>query len=76
VVTCLGIGFLAIYVVSALLRLPQHHWWPLVPGGILAVVGVLLLSGAYVGDALRWWPVVLVVVGALLIGQALLRARR
>ena len=50
-------GFIAIWVVSVLLRRVDRDWprgtsrdavravwWPLIPGGILALVGVIVLT--------------------------------
>lgn len=34
----LGIGFVAIYLIDVLVR-GKSHWWPLIPGVILAVSG-------------------------------------
>jgi hypothetical protein len=49
----------------------ETHWWPLIPGGIMAAIGGALLIG---GPALaimeffgRVWPVLLIVAGAYLI---------
>jgi hypothetical protein len=69
-------GFLAIWVVGALLRLPDNHWWPFIPGGILALVGVMQLADARVGGGIRLWPLVIVALGVLIIGRALLDQRR
>jgi hypothetical protein len=68
-------GFLAIWAISALLRLPENHWWPFIPGGILAIVGVVQLADADVFGALRWWPLILIVVGALIVANAVRRPR-
>jgi hypothetical protein len=68
-------GFLAIWVVSALLRLPENHWWPLIPGGIVAVIGTIQLADADVFGALRWWPLVLIAAGALIVVNASRRSR-
>ena len=47
------------------------QWWPLIPGGILAAVGAILLLGGFglqlltlVGVA---WPLILVVIGVYLL---------
>ncbi len=63
----LGLGFLAIYFVD--MRVRGHtHWWPLVPGGILLVSG--LLSG--LAEIVRFLlPIIVLVVGALLLANAL-----
>ena len=37
-------GFLGIWVIGSIYRLPQNHWWPLIPGGILTLVGLVQLS--------------------------------
>lgn len=63
-------GFLGIWVLGSIYRLPQNHWWPLIPGGILTLVGVVQLARADVEGAIRLWPIVLVVGGALIIGRA------
>jgi hypothetical protein len=66
-------GFLTIFVISSLLRLPENHWWPFIPGGILALVGGIQASEA---SALRWWPLILVAIGALIIANTLRSQRR
>ncbi|MBZ0286339.1 MAG: hypothetical protein K8I30_01895, partial [Anaerolineae bacterium] len=42
--------------------------WPLIPGGILALVGVLLFIGGGALNLLEWlgklWPLALIAVGA------------
>jgi hypothetical protein len=73
VVLSLGLGFVAIYAISLLLGLPEAHWWPLIPGGIILFVGVVIMSGPVIGDAMRWWPVALIAVGLLVVARALLR---
>lgn len=66
-------GFLGIWVLGSLYRLPQNHWWPLIPGGILTLVGLVQLSRADVGGAIRLWPIILIVLGAVVVGRALQR---
>jgi hypothetical protein len=66
-------GFLAIWAISTLLRLPDAHWWPFIPGGILAFIGLVQLSDAGV---LRWWPIILVAIGAFVIANSVRRSRR
>lgn len=68
VVLGLGAGFLAIYVIDNLFG-AHPHWWPLIPGGILAVVGgAQAIGGTAAADAVaRWWPAVLIVVGVLVL---------
>jgi hypothetical protein len=68
-------AFLAIWLLGAIYRLPQNHWWPLIPGGILTLAGLERFGRAEVGGSIGWWPIVLVVLGALIIGRALGRRR-
>jgi hypothetical protein len=68
----LATGFVAIWLISTLLRLPGSHWWPFIPGGILAFVGLLQLTDA---AALRWWPLILVAIGLVIIASATRRAQ-
>jgi hypothetical protein len=66
-------GFLGIWVIGSIYRLPQNHWWPLIPGGILTLVGLVQLSRSDMDHALRLWPIILVVIGALVLGRTLVR---
>lgn len=68
VVLGLGGGFLAIYVIDTLFG-AHPHWWPLIPGGILTVVGgSQAIGGTAAADAVaRWWPAVLIVVGVFVL---------
>ncbi len=67
----LGLGFLAIWPTFTM---PQRqHPWPLYPGGILTGLGLLFWMAEYevlgltmesLSSILRWWPLILVVIGA------------
>ena len=67
-----GLGFLFIYLVDMLVSGSSTRWWPLIPGGILTLVGAGIAQQA---EALRqlalWWPVLLVVLGALILVERL-----
>jgi hypothetical protein len=52
----LASGFLTIWIVSVLMSLAQRHWWPLVPGSVLLIVGLYVLAEA-AGAALAAWLV-------------------
>lgn len=61
----IGIGFAMIYVIDRLTT-STAHWWPLIPGGVLLIIGLSSLAGS-VGDYL--WPGLLIAAGiALVIG--------
>ncbi len=80
-------GFIAIWVVSLLLRrvdrdwprgssrdAAQALWWPLIPGGILALVGVIVLAeSGFESDLLRWWPLLIIGAGIVVLVSALSR---
>lgn len=70
VVLGLGLGFLLIALLTSS-RMPAW-WWPLVPGGVLTIVGLAGLREAegLLGDIARWWPGVLVLLGVWLIVRA------
>jgi Na+/H+ antiporter NhaD/arsenite permease-like protein len=61
----LGLGFIAIYVVSLLYE-RKNRWWPLIPGGVL-----ILLNVPRVGDTVDFffdnWPLILIIVGVLIL---------
>ncbi len=75
VVLGLGLGFLSIWAVGRLLRVARHHWWPLVPGGILTAVGASLVLEAQAIPVLDLWPVVLVAVGLLVLHRTTVATR-
>ena len=69
-----ALGWGLITVLSALVS-DRPHWWALIPGGLLAVIGASLLAGglapqvlAAIGGA---WP-----IGLIVLGLYLLLARR
>ncbi len=69
-------GFLGIWVIGSIYRLSQNHWWPLIPGGILTLIGLVQMTRTDVAGALRLWPVILIVLGAFLLAQAITRRDR
>ncbi len=80
-------GFIAIWVVSVLIRrvdkdwprgesrdAAQALWWPLIPGGILTLVGVIVLAEeGFESDLLRWWPLLIIGAGLVVLVSALSR---
>lgn len=76
VVLGLGLGFIGIWVIGALARVEGNHWWPFVPGGILASVGAALLIGGQAIDLLAFWPVVLIAIGIVVLGRAVMELRQ
>jgi len=66
----LGLGFLCIYVIDARWR-HMPAGWPLIPGGVITVIGLLVAAGesGLLAAAGRWWPVVLILVGVYLLLQ-------
>jgi hypothetical protein len=61
-----GLGWGLITLLSAIFT-DEVHWWPLIPGGILALIGGMLLVGGVALEVLdligRWWPLSLVGLG-------------
>jgi hypothetical protein len=80
-------GFIAIWVVSMLLRradkdwprgasrdAAQALWWPLIPGGILVIVSLIALAeSGFESDLLRWWPLLIIAAGIVILLAALFR---
>lgn len=61
----IGTGFVGIYVIDRLTT-TSAHWWPLIPGGILLIIGISSVAGA---SADLVFPALLVVAGiALVVG--------
>jgi hypothetical protein len=65
-----GGGFALISLLSALFT-PDKHWWALIPGAIMALIGGALLIGGTALTVLEivgtYWPVVLIVLGAYIL---------
>ena len=66
-------GFLGIWVIGSIYRLPQNPWWPLIPGGILTIIGLVQMTSTDLAGALRLWPVILIVLGAFVLAKAITR---
>ncbi|HEX9067721.1 MAG TPA: hypothetical protein VF807_03045 [Ktedonobacterales bacterium] len=70
---CMGLGFLLIMPLQRYFtKSDGFPWWPAIPGGVLAIIGLSLLGGA--GDTFlvwlsRLWPIAVILVGlAILYG--------
>ena len=61
-----ALGWVSITVASALFT-DEVQWWPLIPGGIMALIAVAAFGFAPGGAVLefvgQWWPVLLIAVG-------------
>ena len=64
----LGLGFIAIFVIQLIVA-RQSHWWSLIPGGILVLVGVA--EGVPQAQVLfeKGWPLILVLIGLLILAS-------
>jgi hypothetical protein len=63
-------GWALITILTAILT-NETHWWPLIPGGIMAVIGGSIMIGGLFNDALvllgKIWPVFLIVGGVYIL---------
>jgi hypothetical protein len=75
IVLGLGLGFLAIWVIGGIMRVAQNHWWPVIPGGILVVLGGALLIGDQAVSLLDYWGVAIIVVGLFVLWRAFVEGR-
>jgi hypothetical protein len=66
-------GWALITLLSAIFT-DETHWWPLIPGGIMAVIGVAVITNGallnLLGLLAQGWPLILIGVGLFLIYQA------
>jgi hypothetical protein len=62
----IGIGFVMIFVVDRLTD-GSAHWWPLIPGGILLVIGLSSIGGSFADIAALFWPALLIIAGLVLV---------
>ena len=67
-------GFVAIWLLGLLFHLPERHPWPLIPGGILALIGVATALGPAGRQALellgQLWPLILIAIGVWVLVRA------
>ena len=70
IVLGLGLGFAAIWVIGSIARVAENHWWPLIPGGVLALIGALLLIGGQAVNLLDYWGLAIVALGLLVLWRA------
>lgn len=75
IVLGLGLGFLSIWVIGALAHVEEHRPWPLIPGGILSVIGAALIVGGTAGDLIQYWPVILIAIGLVVLWRAVVEVR-
>lgn len=68
-VLAIGLGFLAIYAVDVLVNSTAIRWWPLIPGGLMLVVGTGIASESQgpVRQLQVWAPSVLIALGLLIL---------
>ncbi|HXF82458.1 MAG TPA: hypothetical protein VNN19_06880 [bacterium] len=61
----LGLGFIAVFLLGRLRGRWAADWWPLIPGGILAAIGLLLAAdqAGLLRMVGRWWPLVPIALG-------------
>lgn len=82
-------GFIAIWIISTLMHsadrgwpdgdskdVARALWWPLIPGGILALIGLIVLAeDGFESDLLRWWPLLIIGAGLIVLISSLRRRR-
>lgn len=68
-----ALGWVLIVVLTAVFT-TKTHWWPLIPGGIMAFIGLAVLFGGFFMRALELlgllWPIALVILGIYILYQA------
>jgi hypothetical protein len=65
---CFALGWFLITALTALVT-SKTLWWPLIPGGVMAVTGIFLISANqwFIQYASLIWPVVLIMLGFYLV---------
>jgi hypothetical protein len=68
----LGFGFIGVWLIGLLMRIPETSFWPLVPGAILILVGMVVLAGSETAvDFELLWPLALIGLGVIVLIGAL-----
>jgi hypothetical protein len=71
VVLGLGLGFLGILALQTFAREVGNRWWPIIPGGILSVVGAALLIGGTAVQLLDYWGIAIIAIGVVVLWRAI-----
>jgi hypothetical protein len=71
----LGVGFVLIYLI-ALLYQRRSHWWPLIPGTVLILLGLRTWGKVWRFLLDDGWPFILVIIGFLMILGTVGRSRK
>jgi hypothetical protein len=60
----MGAVFFVLYAISA----GAQQWWSLIPGSVLLIFGLLILTTEQAGPAgyMRWWPILLIIIGLVI----------
>jgi hypothetical protein len=69
VVLAIGLGFLLIFAVDVLVSRATSRWWPVIPGGLMLLIGTGIASDSEgVTRQLQVWsPVLLIALGVLIL---------
>jgi hypothetical protein len=75
----LAVGFTLITITSAIVS-ERKMWWPLIPGVLLALIGLGMQFGGPLMAVLEfvgaWWPVALIVAGAAVLAAVLFKRQQ
>jgi hypothetical protein len=68
-----GLGFALITLLTAVFT-DETHWWALIPGGILATIGVAIFTNGVLLNVIelvgKYWPIALIAVGIYVVYKA------
>lgn len=71
----LGGGFIAVWLIGLLMRIEETRFWPLIPGAILIVIGMVVLAGTEAETFEVIWPILLIGLGVIVLIGAVLGRR-
>lgn len=69
-----GLGFASITLLTAVFT-DETHWWALIPGAILATIGIAVTTNGFLLDVVElagtYWPAILIILGVYVIFKAM-----
>lgn len=76
-ITGLGFGFLGIFAIDSLRGLDKAHGWPLIPGTILLLARMEMVTRdeTWLTWLASWWPLVVIAAGVLFIVRTAVHSR-
>jgi hypothetical protein len=69
-------GFGVIFILESLVRMSRPQFRAPVGGKLVGGIILIILGGLFISGVSRWWPLILIAIGAVFVIQGIRGARR